>query len=51
MKLLVGFLFSLLAAAQLPEGAVKIYNVIYTGNGCPQGSVSSSLSPDGTVSC
>lgn len=30
---------------------IQINSVSFSGNGCPQGSVSTSISPDKTVSC
>ncbi|KAJ9136544.1 hypothetical protein NKR23_g9774 [Pleurostoma richardsiae] len=50
MKYLTGFLFAGLAAAQSPDPSqVQIAGLSFSGNGCPQGSVSTSLSSDRTV--
>ncbi|KAK4170511.1 hypothetical protein QBC43DRAFT_340226 [Cladorrhinum sp. PSN259] len=47
---LVAILFPLLAEAQLPDPQnVTVKSVGYSGNGCPQGSVSATISTDRTV--
>lgn len=40
-------LFPLLAFAQLASAQINFNNVTYSGNGCPQGTVSTAVSPDG----
>ncbi|GAB1309914.1 hypothetical protein MFIFM68171_00124 [Madurella fahalii] len=47
MKLTASILLPLVVAAQLPgRGTVRVEEMVYSGNGCPQGSVSVSMSPD-----
>lgn len=51
MKYITALALPLLAAAQtLDTNAVKITSVTYSGNGCPQGSATSMISDDRTVS-
>lgn len=50
MKYAVALALPLLVAAQtLDKNAVKISNVAYSGNGCPQGTASTTISDDRTV--
>ncbi|KXX80645.1 hypothetical protein MMYC01_203401 [Madurella mycetomatis] len=47
MKFVTYILLPLAASAHIPDrGTVRVEKAVYSGNGCPEGSISISISPD-----